>query len=273
MNEEGLKLLPESIHDWDEVKNSDDSEKFWDRIKNLRTKFGTGLFKPGDDAGAEAWGKFSEKAVELSGDRLMPKPDLEDAEQRNALYKTLGRPDDAAGYEFADVEGSELTDTHKTFMSEMAFKSNLTKSQLKAMDETIRTANLDSSNEAEKTFSDAVKELKQEWGLTYSDRLHQAKKVARSFFPHLGDDPILTAAEMKSFHSLFKQLGENNTEFTDQGEGRNNQGMSPSEASAKIIEIRENKEHPYFDAGKPGHTAARARMSELYRIKNNIALN
>lgn len=272
MNEEGLKLLPESTHDWDEVKNSDTPEIFWDRVSNLRTKFGTGLFAPGKDAGDEDWGKFSTKAVELSGDRLMPRPDLEDAEQQNALYKTLGRPDDAKGYEFAVIENApELSDERKTFLSEMAFKANLTKSQLKAMDESVRGADVIAMNAHNATMHEANKALEQEWGLTFKDRKHQAEKVAKVFFTHLGDDPSLTAPEIKAFYSIAKQLGKSSTEFKDQGD-QINLGMSPSEASDKIAEIRGNKEHPYFHAQAPGHVAAKAKMSELYKIKNNLVV-
>ncbi len=273
MNEEGLKVLPESTHDWDEVKNSDTPEVFWDRISNLRTKFGTGLFKPGEDAGDEDWGKFSTKAIELSGERLMPRPDLEDAEQQNALYKTLGRPDDAKGYEFAEIEGApELTDDRRTFLSEMAFKANLTKSQLKALDETVRGADVEAMNAHNNTLHEAEKELKQEWGLTFPDRKHQAEKVAKVFFPHLGDTPTLNAAEIKSFYSIAKQLGQSSKEFTEQGD-QINLGMSPSEANDKIAEIRGNKDHAYFHVNAPGHAAAKAKMSEYYKIKNNIAVN
>ena len=271
MNEEGLKLLPESTHDWDEVKNSDTPEIFWDRVSNLRTKFGTGLFKPGDDAGTEDWGKFTTKAVELSGDRLMPRPDLEDDAQRNALYKTLGRPDDAKGYEFAVIEDApELSDDRKVFLSEMAFKANLTKSQLKVMDETVRGADIVSMTAQKTAMHDATKELEQEWGLTFKDRKHQAEKVAKVFFTHLGDEPVLTAPEIKAFYSIAKQLGSSSQEFKDQGD-QFNSGMSPSEASEKIAEIRGNKDHAYFNMQSPGHAAAKAKMSELYKIKNNIA--
>ena len=273
MNEEGLKVLPESTHEWDEVKNSDTPEVFWDRISNLRTKFGTGLFKPGEDAGNEDWGKFTLKAVELSGDRLMPRPDLEDTEQKNALYKTLGRPDDAKGYEFAEIEGApELSDERKVFLSEMAFKANLTKSQLKALDETVRTADYDAVTAHNTTLHEAEKDLKQEWGLTFNDRKHQAEKVAKVFFPHLGDTPTLNAAEIKSFYSIAKQLGKSSTEFKDQGDQVVND-MSPGEAADKIAEIRGNKEHAYFNTGAPGHAAAKIKMSELYKIKNSIAVN
>jgi hypothetical protein len=269
MNEEQLAILPESVRDWDEAKNSETPEVFWDRLSNLRSKFGTGLFKPGEDAGAEDWGKFSNKAIELSGDRLMPRPDLEDAEQRSALLKTLGRPDDATGYEFAEVEGGDLSDERKSFISDLAFKAGLTKSQLKIMDETMRTADVESRSAGAKVHTDALKELSQEWGLASPDRMNVAKKIAKIFFPHLGDDPTLSAAEYKSFYSLSKQLGTGSKEFREQGD-QVNLSMSPSEAADKISEIRGNKEHAYYDPQAPGHAAAKAKMHELYRVKNNL---
>lgn len=269
MNEEQLAVLPESVRDWDEAKNSETPEIFWDRLSNIRSKFGTGLFKPGEDAGSEDWGKFSAKAIELSGERLMPRPDLEDAEQRGALLKTLGRPDDAAGYEFAEVEGGDLSAERKTFISDLAFKAGLTKSQLKIMDETMRSADVAARNAGVEANTNALKELNQEWGLTSPDRMNVAKKVATIFFPHLGADPDLSAAEFKSFYSLSKQLGSSSQEFKDQGD-QGNLGMTPQEASDKIGEIRGNKGHAYYDPQAAGHAAAKKRMHELYRVKNNL---
>lgn len=268
MNEEDLKAIPESIRDWDEVKNSDTPEVFWDRISNMRSKFGTGLFKPGEDAGDEDWNKFAQKAIELSGNRLLP-ANLDDEEQRNIVFKTLGRPEDPNGYEFAEIEDApELSEDRKKFLGEVAFKANLTKSQMKALDEAVRGADVAAMKEQLHLLSEAEKELKQEWGMAFNDRKHQAEKAAKIFFPHLGETPQLSPAEIKSFYSIAKQLGQSK-EFKEQGQ-QGNDFMSPSEAAAKIAEIRGNKDHPYFDVRAPGHADAKRRMSELYKIKNNL---
>ena len=273
MNEEGLKALPESIHDWDEVKNSDDPTKFWDRITNLRKKFGTGLFTPGKDAGDEDWGKFTAKAIELSGERLMPRPDLDNKEQRDALYKTLGRPDSAEGYKYEDIENvTTASDSHKKFLGDMAFAANLTQSQLKALDETIRTTNAKDKLDAKTQFDTELGKLKAEWGLTFDDRVNQANKVAKIFFKHLGDTPSLSAIEIQSFFTIAKQLGTSSKEFEEQGD-QNQNDMTPQEATDKIAEIRSNGKHPYFDKSAAGHLAATKRMSELYKIKNNLRVN
>jgi len=271
MNEEGLKILPESIHEWDEVKNADNQEKFWDRISNMRKKFGTGVYQPGEDAGSDDWGKFTNKVIELSNGRLMPKPDLEDKEQKNALLKILGKPEDASGYEFAKIEGApDLPDARKEFLAKTALELGLTKSQLKALDKTIRTADIEYKSEAQNAFNKEIKDLNLEWGLAYDDRLNSAIKIAKAFFPQIGDNVNLSASEIKSFHALSVQLGQGGqTEFTQQGDYVNS-GITPDEASDKISEIRNNKSHPYHNVRDPGHNSAKRKMRELYLAKNNL---
>lgn len=271
MNEEQLEKFPEAIREWDEAKNAETPEAFWDQVTNMRSKFGTALFKPGSDAGAEDWGKFSDKAIALSDGKLMPRPDLEDVEQRNALYKSLGRPEDVNGYDFAEIEGAPaIEDARKKFISEIAFEAGLTKSQLKLLDQKIREADFLSATEIQNTVNSEMKDLKQEWGLVYEDRVHSAKKIASTFFPHLGDDASLSAHELKAFHSLAKQLLGQQSEFKDQGD-QHSDGLSPTEAADKIAEIRNNKEHPYHDRTKAGHEVAKKRMRELYLAKNGEA--
>lgn len=269
MDQEHIEQFPESVREWDEVKNSETPEVFWDRVSNMRSKFGTALFKPGEDAGEEDWKKFTQKAIELSGNKLIP-ADLDDPEQQNIVMKRLGVPDDLNGYEFAEVEGLDLSDDRKAFLKQVAFDAKLTKAQLKLLDEKVRTADLEAMNQAKDSFKSGMTELRQEWGMAYDDRVHQANKIAKTFFPHLGDEPVLSPAELKSFHALAKQLGQNTTEFRDQGD-QNNNTMTPQEAGAKIAEIRNNPDHPYHHSNKPGNKEARAKMRELYKIKNNIA--
>ena len=269
MNEEQIKVLPESIRDWDEVKNSDTPEIFWDRIGNMRKKIGTGLYKPGDDAGKEDVAAFLSKAVELSGGALLPKPDPENKDAMSALYSAMGRPTDAEGYEFAELDGAKMGDDYKKFISELGFKLNLTKAQLKGMDETFRTRDLTVASEATNQFKDDLKTLNQEWGFAFDDRVHMAKKVAKTFFPHLDPNTDFSASELRSFHSIAKQFKAGGKEFTDQ----NNDDvthMTPNEAAIKISEMRNNKEHAYNKPQDPGHKAAKKQMREWYLIKNKL---
>lgn len=269
MNEEETNSLPESIRDWPEVKESKDITSFWNRMTHMRSKFGTGIFKPGEDAGSEDWGKFSNRAVELSEGRLMPKPDLDDPEQRKALNKALGVPDDVKDYEFGDVEGSTLDDGRKEFISAIAKEANLTKAQLKILDTKYREKDVELFNVQKSQFDDDLKALNQEWGLAVDDRINFAKKVQKAFFPHLPDDLPLAANELKAFYSLYKQLNNTSTEFQEQ-EHQQSSGMSPDEAVIKIAEMRNNPKHPYNNRHDPGHETAKKKMRSLYLTKNNM---
>jgi len=270
MNQEETESLPESIREWDEVTNSKDLNTFWDRMKNMRSKLGTGLYQPGEDAGDEAWGKFSSKAVDLSKGRLMPMPDSENAEQQKALHKSLGVPEDIGGYEFAEIEGSSINDSRKEFISKIALEANLSKKQLKILDSKYREEDLRMLSEHQHQADSEMKALGQEWGLSTDDRINSAKKVQKAFFPQLPEDLKLSAGEIRSFYSLYKQLDSKSSEFSQQ-EHQNQGGDSPDEAASKIAEIRSNPKHPYHSPSDPGHAAAKRKMRNLYLTKNNIS--
>lgn len=270
LTEEQLEQFPESTRDWDEVKNSDSPEQVWDRISHMRSKFGTGLFKPGEDAGEEQKSKFLERVVELTDGQVVIRPDLaEDADEEvvNLFYRSLGRPDNPDDYEFEEIEGSEYPSERQAFIRRIAHEAGLTKNQLKILDKKMRTAELEAETEKQEVLRQQLVDLKAEWGLSFDERVRLANKVAKTFFPGIPEDQKLTAGEIKAFYNIGKQLGENSPEGRDHL--NDDQGnMSPDEASAKIAEIRGNPEHPYFDSSKPGHQAARRKMRDLYKIKN-----
>ncbi len=269
MTPEEAEVLPESIRDWNEVKEAKDITSFWDGMKSMRSKIGTGLYQPSEEAGAEDWGKFSTKAVDLSKGRLMPKPDLSDPEQQKALYKSLGVPDDIKDYEFDEVEGSDYSDERKDFVRGIAKEANLTKDQLKIIDRKFREQEVVSMNGNTESFNKGLNELKADWGLPTDDRTNQARKVQRMFFPHLGDDVPLSANEIRSFYNLYKQLNTDTKDFQDQVDNAaNKSGISKEDATFMIAEIRANKEHPYNNRLSPGNAAAQKQMRNLYLAKN-----
>ena len=272
MEQEQIDAFPESIREWDEIKNSDTPEIFWDRMTNMRTKIGTGLYQPGEDADGEAWDKFASKATELSSGRLIPKPDFENPEQSDNFYSSIGRPEEAKGYEFEDIDGANNDEDRQAFLRKVAFESGLTKAQLKTMDSKIRKADMEAQTAYKEQVTEAVKELKQEWGMAFDDRQHQARKVVEVFMPNLAKDVPLSAGELKAFYSIAKQLGTNSTEFNDQGR-QSNQSMTPDEAATKISEMRNNKGHPYNNPQDPAHAGAKKKMRQFYQIKNGIAID
>jgi len=262
--------IPESAQQWDEVANSTDATVFWDRMTNMRSKIGTGLYQPGEDAGDEDWSSFVSKASELSGGRLMSKPNFDNAEQSNDFYATLGRPEKPDGYEFEAIEGMELDGERQAFLSGIAHEAGLTKSQFKALDAQIRKADLTQIQAQQEAFTGELGTLKQEWGLAFDDRINQARKVVDAFFPHIAKDTPLSAVEIKAFHSLAKQLGTNSSEFKDHGRQQNTV-TSPAEAVTMISEMRNNPKHPYNNPQDPAHNEAKKKMRSLYLAKNGQA--
>lgn len=268
MTPKELESLPESIRDWNEATEAKDINSFWDGMKSMRSKIGTGLYQPSEEAGTEDWGKFSNKAIELSNGRLIPKPDLEDKDQRKALFKSLGVPDEVSGYEFETIEGFKgHDDIRKEFLTGIAKEFNLSKSQLKGLDKRIVEADLSAHKESQTAFNEELNDLKAEWGLATDDRIHSAKKVQKIFFPHIPEGVDLSASEIKSFYNLYKQLNTESKEFQDQ-DHKDSGGMSKDDAAMKISEIRNNKDHPYNNPRDPGYNAAKKMVRNLYLAKN-----
>jgi hypothetical protein len=237
----------------------------------MRSKLGTGLYKPGEDAGKEDIAKFLTKAVELSDGKLLLRPDPENEDAMNALFSALGRPAEAGDYEFEELEGATLDDDYKKYMSTMAHKLNLTKAQLKTLDKEMRTERLTREHDAQTGFDSKLNELSQEWGFAFAEREHMAKKVAGAFFPQL-KDANFSADELRSFYAISKQFKGSGKEFAEQGD-QGDQSITPSEASAKISEIRNNKEHPYNNVQDSGHKLAKQTMRNLYKVKNGLPVD
>lgn len=266
LTEEQLAQFPETVREWDEVKNSDSVDVVWDRLSNMRKKIGTGLYAPGEDAGDDDKARFLTKAIEISDGMLMPRPDLDDEEARNNLFASLGRPEDPNGYEFAEIEGSSYDDERKQFIAQAAHEVGLTKKQLKQLDEKLRTAEVEQVTKMKSEVNGKLLELKQEWGLAFEERNQLARKVVDSFFPNAPEN--LTAGELQAFYKIGKQLMGTGHEIISQGAAPEQD--TPSEARAKIAEIRNNPDHPYFHHDKPGHEEARMKMRSLYKQAHGI---
>ena len=269
------KTMPETVQGWDEVKNSDSSEKFWDQMSNQRSRLGRSITIPGEDAGKEDWDTFHGKLTkQVPG--LMPKPDLEDDDARSALYGSLGRPDKPDGYAIPEVKVEGYDDAIDMTQAEefrnIAHKVGLNGSQFDQIVTAVTTANVQAGHKAAEENIAAHKELKKEWGEDYNRRMSLATNIAK-----LTDAPEGLYNALKEGRGApqdYKWLFEIASSF--KGEGKNlsddkndkNVSMTPDEASTKINEIKNNKQHPYWDKSLPGHNDAVKRMTDLYKLKS-----
>ena len=202
--------LPESVRGWDEFKDAETADAGFERLAHMRTKFGTGLFAPGEDASEKDWTDFYGKLSERTAGKVMPRPSDDDTEGLDALYKQLGRPDEAAGYEFA--EGTD-EGTAAAFGA-LAHKHNLTVAQMKGLDEGMVTmlAERDDAMKIERTAD--LDTLKGEWGAAWTERSAIAEKVRATFLDFIPADGM-SAATLAALHKLGAALGGEGSQLLD----------------------------------------------------------
>ena len=220
--------LPESVRTWDEFKDVDNADAGFERLAHMRTKFGTGLFAPGDDASEKDWEDFYGKLSERTAGKVMPRPDAEDAEGTAALYKQLGRPEEASGYEFAEGTNPETA----AAFGALAHKNNLTVAQMKGLDEgmVVMLAERNEANTIERTAG--LDTLKGEWGAAWTERTALAEKVRATFLDFIPAGGM-NAATMAALHKLGAALG---------GEGANMLDQKTGDAEPTRLEAKEQIE-------------------------------
>lgn len=55
--------VPEAVKDWDEFKNSETQEQFFDQMANHRKHLGQSIRIPSEEAGSDTWNQFHEKIL------------------------------------------------------------------------------------------------------------------------------------------------------------------------------------------------------------------
>lgn len=268
--------LPEDVRQWDEVKNSDAPEKFWDQMVNMRSRMGSSIRIPSSEAGEDDRAAFYKKLQEkVPG--LMPTPDFDKGEHVETLYAKMGRPEKADAYalpEFKDSKGNVLEGAGKDLaesFKEVAFNAGLNQKKYEEVLSAIIKPSLQAREEAQELHMVDKAKLAEEWGAAYD----RNSKVVATFIAQSDAPESLTKAiesgsidsgTMKWLHGLAtKTIGK---QGSFQADDNNTNVMSPEEASMKISEIRNNKQHPYNNKFDPGNAAAKRYMRELYLLKN-----
>ena len=268
--------LPEDVRQWDEVKNSDSPEKFWDQMVNMRSRMGSSIRIPSADAGDEDRAAFHAKLKErVPG--LMSTPNFEDESTLNDLYTRMGRPGKAGDYvtpKFVNSKGEELKDFGKEFVKsykEVAFKAGLSQKKFEESLNAMMSRHITATEQAGTLHKEDRAKLEAEWGTAFDRNTNIVKNfITQSEAP----ESVVKAVEAGSvdrstmvwLHRLAtKTLGASNSFQQDTS---NSGVMTPAEATIKISEIRNNKKHPYNNPHDPGHKTAMAFMRELYLLKN-----
>lgn len=207
----------------------------------------------------------------IGADKIpLPGKSATDDEWRQ-VYKRLGAPDSAKGYDFK-VGADVMRDTEIEAFRTAAFEAGLNSKQAGRIAQFLE-GTVTQSRAAMEENADAVRyageqELRQEWGQAFDQQVQLAHKAAVTF---LGNTDLLDSVELadgrllgdhpaivKMFANLAKEIGEDNL-LGDASE----LVMTPAEAQNKISEMT-RQGTPYWDKFHPEH---RAYVDEALRLR------
>lgn len=275
--------LPEGVRGWDEVKNSDSPEKFWQQIENQRSHLGQSIRIPGPDAGKEDWDAFNGKLTDKVP-TLMQTPNLDDEDAVMGLYGRLGRPDKPEGYsipEYKNDEGTVVKDLDTTSIDNfkaLAHAQGLTQKQFTHIANQMLDSSYKSSLGRGQHLNEERAKIKTEWGAAEDQNYailttFAAKTDAPENVTAAIKDRTLDAATASWMLQAAKASIGSSARGIDDESGGKPGVMTPSEAGAARAEIMNNNKHPYWNKMDPGHTAAVSRMRELIILQNPETAN
>jgi hypothetical protein len=228
--------LPEDLRAHESLKDFKDVAALAKSHVETKAMVGNSLRLPGPDAGAEDKKAFVAKLQERFPNAVfVPGSDEEAAQLEQQLWDKLGRPKDAKGYDFKDVDlgGAklDLEDLAKT-----AAAMGWTKAQAKAFAKGL-AKHSEAQAAAVKAAQDA---LKKEWGAALSEKTAAAAETARK----LGAPPAMVEAikagtlpleQMKYFDAVATAVGGSGRQVGDQGAGPAK--LTPEEAQLQLEEV------------------------------------
>jgi len=254
--------LPEELKEHKGLTDVKDVGSLAQQFLDGQSALGTSIRIPGPDAGDEALKAFHTKLSDkVPG--LIPTPDKDNEDQMNALFKQMGRPDDAIGYEHPEgVDATKMAD-----FATLAHSLGLTGSQYTKMVGALQEFTTTQQEAASEEFNTGMRALKQDWGIVYEDNMQLVDSVmkgtgAPKSMLELAANGKLGADAIKWLHNIGEQLGTEGINFNkDEFSSR----VTPAEAKARSAEIMNDRKGPYWDASHPQHAEYVQRVVDLNR--------
>lgn len=262
-----IDSLPEPVRGWDEVKNSDSPDKFWDQMTNMRSHLGQSIRVPSKEAGEDDWKAFNQKLL-AKVPTLMPKPDSTDPDRMADVYKAMGKPDEAGKYAVPEglkqVKGDALENLQK-----QAHALHLNNAQFAAMVKEVDAKMVEQQTSATEALEATQAAVKTEWGAAFDKNYEAVTKFledtdAPKELIEKAQGKTLDVDTAKWVMTQFNAVkGEGSGAAGDESTG---DVITPAEATMQISEILNNKEHAYWNPRDPGHKIAIERMVKLHRL-------
>ncbi len=252
---------PETSTDW-KVSLSDDvkADKSLENIKDIN-----------------ALAKSYIHAQKMVGSDKIPVPNKYATEDDwNAVYEKLGRPKTADGYKFDLPQDKQVDEVSLKEFSSQAHKLGLLPGQAQGMvkfynDITAKSLQ-DADSKALAARETSTKELKQEWGQAFDQKVSQAATLAKSVGAtelldtnladgtKLGDHPVM----IKAFAELANKMGEDSIV---QASGPTY--LTPNQIEKQIGELTQT-DSAYWDKNHTNHEAAVQEVLALREKKNQV---
>ena len=194
----------------------------------------------------------------------------------NAVYEKLGRPKSADGYKFDLPQDKQVDEMSLKEFSNQAHKLGLLPNQAQGMvkfyNEMTSKSLQDADSKALAARENSTKELKQEWGQAFEQKVSKAANLANSVGAKellntnladgtkLGDHPVM----IKAFAQLADKMGEDSLV---QSSGPTY--LTPSQIDKQIGELTQTGS-AYWDKHHPNHQAAVDEVLALREKKNSV---
>ena len=269
---EYAQAFPEDVQGWEEVKTAKDADAFWQQIGSHRKHLGNSIRIPSEEASAEDVSAFHQKLIDkVPG--VIVRPDPENEEQMKAFHQMMGVPTDGEGYEMPEIDGKgiDVDMTAAEAFRGIAAKYKLTPAQFAGIISEVSAANIDRDVALKNEIQEDMKSLRTDWGAAFDTRmkvirnLAVATKAPEELLNAIDNETLGSASALWLYDIASKFKGEGVNLNTDKNAA--NANMTPAEAAMRISEIRNNKEHPYWNASDPAHKQAKEEMRRLYKIK------
>ena len=225
----------------------------------------------------ESLAKSYVHAQKMVGADKIPVPNKYATEKDwDAVYEKLGRPKTSDGYKFDLPQDKQVDEVSLKEFSTQAHKLGLLPGQAQGMvkfyNEMTAKSLQDADSKALAARENSTKELKQEWGQAFDQKVSQAATLAKSVGAtellnanladgtKLGDHPVM----IKAFAELASKMGEDSIV---QASGPTY--LTPSQIDKQIGELTQTGS-AYWDKNHPNHSDAVQEVLALREKKNIV---
>jgi hypothetical protein len=262
--------MPETVRSWDEAKNAQTPEDFWNQIANHRSLVGRSVQIPTGDASEEDREKFFGRMKQHFPD-ITKAPNYDDPETLREVRRRMGMPETPDKYiqpSFEVPEGAKVDEAKLSRLSTLAHEAGLTQSQYEKLIGTTMGEGLQTAAEQTRLFKEELSSLKKEWGMAFEEKSAAAEKIRQEYFDFIPPE-AMNAASRRAMEKIAKQFGAEGHSLTDTADKVRPQSLTPSEARQRAAEIMGDKNGPYWDIRNPMHKHTKEKYRKLLEIANS----